>query len=161
MLYSSEGVLSGDDGGELARVEALPSPALARLLVGADSYEIEKPGALGWHFQLLDERKGVVYDFKPGLRRGGTMHSGGGEEIAKLHKALVGTHWTLTPGDGGPIEVKRREGLVGPVVSDDGQIVAPALDLAVPATVPVDAGLTRLLAFTCWLIEEWDGREPF
>ena len=156
MVYDSAGVLRADDGSELARVEALPAPALARLVAGADSYEIEKPSALGWYFQLLDGGRGVVYDFKPGLRKGGTMRAAGGEEVAKLLKALIGTSWTITPAGSEPIEVKRREGLVGSVVADDGRIVAPDLDLSVPGTTALGDDLARLLAFACWLIAEWD-----
>ncbi len=160
MVFESAGILRADDGTELARTEALPAPALARVIVGADTYEIEKPSALGWHFQLLDAGGAVVCDFKPGLRRGGTMHAAGGEEVATLLKHLLGRAWTITPARGQPVEVKRREGFLGPVVADDGRIVAPDLDLSVPATVSVDKDLARMLAFACWLIEEWDGREP-
>jgi hypothetical protein len=156
MVYESTGILRGDDGAELARVEALPAPALARVIVGAHSYEVDKPSALGWHFQLLGPGAEVVYDFKPGLRKGGTMHSGKGEEVAEILKALIGTHWAITPAGGKPIEVKRKEGLVGPVVAEDGEIVAPDLELSGAATAQAGTDLARLLAFACWLIAEWD-----
>jgi hypothetical protein len=156
MVYDKEGVLRADDGTELARAEALPAPALVRVIVGADAFQIEKPSALGWHFQLLDGSGGVVYDFKPGLRKGGTMRSAGGEEVAEILKALVGTKWTITPAGTAPIEVHRREGVFGSVLSEDGRLVAPDLDLKVPGTVAVGGDLTRVLAFACWLIAEWD-----
>jgi hypothetical protein len=156
VVYDNAGVLRADDGSELARAEALPAPALGRVVVGADSYEIEKPGALGWHFQLLDGRGAVVYDFKPGLRKGGTIRSADGKEVAHLLKALLGTGWTLTPADGEAIEIKRLEGLVGAVVAGDGRIVGPDLHVSIPGGAVVGQDLARLLAFSGWLIEEWD-----
>jgi hypothetical protein len=156
VVYDNAGVLRADDGSELARAEALPAPALARVVVGAERFGIEKPSALGWHFQLLDAGGGVVYDFKPGLRKGGTVRSGDGAEVAHLLKALVGTGWTLTPAHGEQIEIKRREGLVGALVADDGRIVGPDLDISIPGGAAVGHDLARLLAFCGWLIEEWD-----
>ena len=156
MVYDSAGVLRADDGSELGRADALPAPAFGRVIVGSESYAIEKASALGWHFQLLGGDGGLVYDFKPGLRKGGTVRSAGGEEAAEILKALIGTHWTITPAGSAPIEVTRREGHFGPILSDDGHLIAPDLDLSGPNLAGVGQGPTPLLVFCCWLIAEWD-----
>ena len=108
MIYDSRGVLRDEAGAELARVEIAPDPAYATLSIGAERYDVLKVKPLGYHFRLCDPDSTVVYDFRPSLRRGGTIHSAGGEELAALHKHLVGFGWTIEPAQGEPIVVLKR-----------------------------------------------------
>ncbi|HXD55421.1 MAG TPA: hypothetical protein VN618_11750 [Solirubrobacteraceae bacterium] len=155
MIFDSGGILRDDGGTELARVEIAPDPAYATLSIGAERYEVLKVKPLGYHFRLCGADGEVVYDFRPSLRRGGTIHSAGGEELAALHKHLVGFGWTIEPARGAPIEVHRQTGLAGSVLVE-GHTAPPALDLAVPSGAPVGTEEVRMLAFACWLIEQWE-----
>jgi hypothetical protein len=160
MVFDSAGVLRDDAGAELARVVAIPDPGFARLTIGADSYEIEQVGARAWHLRMLDAGSRVVYDFHPGVRRGGTLRSGAGEELAKLMKRLIGRDWTIVPTGAEPIAARRRALLRGPVLSDSG-LAGPELELSIPVGSPsADADMQRLLAFTCWVIAGWEMVRP-
>lgn len=155
MIFDSRGVLRDDAGAELARVEIAPDPAYATLSIGAEHYDVLKVKPLGYHFRLCGADSTLVYDFRPSLRRGGTIHSAGGEELAALHKHLVGFGWTIEPAQGEPIEVHRQTGLAGSVLVE-GHTAPPALVLRVPPGAPVGMEKVRLLAFACWLIEQWE-----
>jgi hypothetical protein len=164
MIFSSEGVLRGDDGSDLAHADESPTPGNARLTVGADSYEIVRRESLRTSFQLLDAGSRLVYELHPGLRRGGIVGLPGGEPAAQLVKPWVGRGWRIVPKGAEPILARRTEGLLGPVVSEDGQFAPPALELSLPVATALDGDLRRLLAFSCWLIAGWESevrRAPF
>lgn len=156
MLFSSEGVLSGDDGSELARAQESQGRAYALLTVGAVTYEIVLEGKLRTRFQLRDAASRLVYDFHPGLRRGGVVALDGGEPAAQIVKPWVGRGWRVVPEGQEPIRVRRREGLLGPVISSDGRFAPPPLQVELPVSSAPGPDLQRLLAFSCWLIAGWE-----
>jgi hypothetical protein len=159
MVFDCRGALRGDDGAEVAQVSEVADPGFARVSVGPNTYEVSRPGALGWHFQLLDGGSRVLYDFRPGLRRGGTIRSEQGEGVAKLAKNWTGRGWRIALADGIAIDVRRRSGVAGPALAG-GSLVAPELNLTMSG---IDLGthdLWPLLAFSCWLISQWESERP-
>jgi hypothetical protein len=159
MVFDSSGALRGDDGAEVAQVSEVPDPGFARVSVGPNIYEVSRPGALGWHFQLLDGGSRVLYDFRPGLRRGGTMRSERGEGVAKLAKNWTGRGWRIGLAGGTAIDVRRRSGIAGPALAG-GSLVAPGLNLTMSRMDPGARDLWPLLAFSCWLISHWESGRP-
>jgi len=155
MVFSSEGVLSGDDGSELARVQD-STAAHARLTVGTATYEIVRTETLRERFQLLDADSRLVYEFHPGLRPGGIVALASDEPVAHLIKPLLGRGWRIVTATGEQIVVKRSQGLAGPIVSGDGELVPPALEIALPAMMAAGGDLPRMLAFSCWMIAGWE-----
>ncbi len=133
MLFDSAGVLRSEDGSALAHVKVVPDPAFAGLIVGSECYEILRRAPLGWHFQLARTGgEGLVYDFHPGLRRGGALTLPSGEPVAQIVKRWPGRSWNVVPQGHEEIAVRRTEGIAGSVVAPDGEIVAPPLEVSVP-----------------------------
>ncbi len=157
MVFSSEGVLRGDDGSDLAHAGESTTPGNASLTVGADTYEIVREEALRVRFRLLDAGSRVVYEFHPGLRRGGIVARPSGEPAAQLLKPWASRGWRVVPAGGEAIVVKRAEGLLGPVISGNGhEFEPPPLEISLPVATALDDDLKPLLAFSCWLIAGWE-----
>ena len=156
MIFSSEGVLRGEDGAELAHVEDRPGPANALLTVGETEYEIVLEGVVRTRFRLIDTASRTVYEFHPGLRRGGIVALPDGAPAAQLVKPWLRRGWRVVPESREQILVKRDQGLLGPAISKDGRFVPPALQIDLPVSTAPDGELRRLLAFSCWLIAGWE-----
>ena len=156
MLFTSDGALRGENGAELAHVEDRRGPANALLTVDGAEYEIVLEGLVRSRFRLVDTTSRTVYEFHPGLRRGGIVALQDGEPAAQIVKPWMRRGWRIAPKGQEWILVKRSHGLAGPAISEDGRFVPPALDVALPISTAPSGDLRRLLAFSCWLIAGWE-----